>query len=165
MPYYKDRNSGREIWLASGENDAIISTAILIVIAPFALVFAVVFIIADFITAHFMVTSVIYFSVTALISLIIAKITERKTVNRILDCLGLMLMFFAFSYFSFFYYIPRVINQGGLMDIIGWIFVSFVFGSLFVILYNLKKIVRKPALWFISRLIVASGFTVYYILN
>jgi len=137
--------------------------AILIAIAPFAFVFGTVFIIADFITSHFLAMSAVYFIVAALIALIIAIITEIKTVNRILDFSGVLLMFLTFYYFSFFCYVPRIINQEGLMAIVGWIFVSFIFGSLFMILYYLKKIIIKPMLWFVMRLLVSFCFIIYCI--
>lgn len=159
MPYFYDKSTGREIWLASGsELDTVTTIGFLIVLTPFALAFGIVILLISNISTHFTLSSIVYFCIPTILCIIvaIAKVTDNCIAIFLLNYLS----FTTHYVYTFFYVIPRFLVYSEISSIFGWIIFTLIFIVIMFLINCLVAIINNGFINSIIAVIVSFVFFV-----
>ena len=157
MPYYRYRNEDREIYIAAASEpeDAVWALLIMVVAVPLGILLACFSFFSEFVTRHFILTSIIYQIVAAIACILLIRF-KNVTRLRVLDFAGNFLMFFVFYLFTYFYYVPMFFIK---TSVFSWIIGSGIIIAVIFLQQCFRRIIKNSVINFIICFVL---FAVFY---
>lgn len=128
MPNYIDRD-GDEIWLASSSPyDGLMTAGVFAVLIPISIIVCPAFLLADFIAENFYISTTVFFIVSALAALIMARIKYKKVNGVLIDAFGNFAMLASYYLITYLYFVPnvRITSNGVLLWLVFVLIVSVI---------------------------------------